>query len=296
MSKTGECLSFEKFMLLHKNELSSKEREEVLRHIADCGECAIGYSIFKSLLDAEKNKSEDLQNGVNSEAEAQINDVRNKTMLTSRRTLSYAAVIVLLISVSFFSGFSYASFSHTRIIPFSDDRKFETTNRYWSKLDESVNLKNMSTQAKSVLGSRDPSRILSVKEILALKDVFDKNVNEIVSQSEKDTDTILSIETLDVIAMTPLDIKAYATFLRMELQSKEDWIKLNKSDFISIAGGYFGSLPPEVWERYPVNDESLRTLSWIAGLPEDRKEKILMLSPEQATEERNKEQQSIVPN
>ncbi|MCL2009652.1 MAG: hypothetical protein FWG71_03790 [Synergistaceae bacterium] len=66
-----------------------------------------------------------------------------------------------------------------------------------------------------------------------------------------------------------------------EEQKAEQWIRLNQAAYSALVG----QLPPEVWERYPVSEESLKTLSWIAGLPEEEKEKILALPPEDAIQE-----------
>jgi hypothetical protein len=300
MPKIDECPPIEEFALIRENRLPLKEREEVLLHIANCNECAMGYSIFTSFIDAEKDKVTDIGD-TSFESAPRACDVKSKPGRFSRYFISKVSAIVLLIGASFLCGFSYARGTHFSIgyhenVHIGVEQKFETTPLYWSKLDDSIRQEYLSAQARKILGTGGSNHVLSVKDIIKLKDEFDKRVSEIVSLSNKNIDNVLSVNDLDIIAMTSLDVRIYADFLKnnrvTELKKAENWIRFNQSDYLSIASDY-GSLPPEVWEQYPVNDESLKTISWIAGLPEERKEKILMLSPDEAIQERKKEEQNV---
>jgi len=173
----------------------------------------------------------------------------------------------------------------------TDNYEITTLEKYDVKVPGSIR------HLTAALITRGSPNALPIQEILTSKNDFDQRLIEIVNLSNKDIDIVLSINGLDIAAMTSSDVKVYAAFLKddrvTELIKAENWIRFNQSDYLSIAGGYFGSLPPEVWERYPVNDESLKTISWIAGLPKERKERILALSQEEATQERVKEEKNM---
>jgi hypothetical protein len=271
----GECLPPEILALLLENKLKEKERADALRHIAGCSECAMTYSIACDMYNEPI--------------------VKAKPVLFTLRHLLKAAAIVLLTGASFIGGSLYA---HRVPFPSGDleseyvriVREFESSPLYWSRLDDSVRQGRSLAQSTRILGTRGVPDTPSVQEILTQKNDFDRRLNEIVSLSGQDVDTVLSVNGLDILAMTSSEIKIYAYFLRndrvQKLQKAEMWLRFDQSAYFSLVE----RLPPEMWERYPVNDESLKTLSWIAELPQERKEKILALSPEDAKQERKTEE------
>ena len=283
MPQLRECPSSEKFALFVENRLPPEEHKEILLHIADCNECAIAYSIVNEMLKTPV--------------------VKAKPILFALRYFSHAAAIVLLAGASFIGGIFYA---HRSPSPMTDPeneylrlvQNFESSPLYWSRLNDAV-WQGQDSRILDARGSQLQPDTQSVREILAQKKEFDRRLSEIASLSDKDIDAVLSVDGLNIPAMTSSDIEVCAAFLKdgriRELRNAERWLRFDQSAYFSLAGGSLGQLPPAVWERYPVSEESLKTLSWIAGLSEEEKEKILALSPEEARREREKEKTRSAP-
>ena len=283
----SQCPPPDVFARLLGNKLDKAKRADVLLHVADCDECAMAYSIAREMQKAPIEKI------------AKI--AKAKPVLFTLRYFSNAAAILLLVGASFVGGlYSHSVFfpidpaenGHARIV-----QNFESSPLYWSRLNDLVRQGAELTQDTRILVTRGapvvPSVVVpSVQEILTLKEDFDRRLNEIISLSGQDIGTILSVDGLDIPAMTPSDIKIYAALLKdgrvQELQKAKEWLRLDQSAYLSLIGGHFGQLPAEVWERYPVSEESLKTLTWIAGLPDEEKERVLALSPEEALCERRR--------
>ena len=267
-----ECPSLETMALLIEGKLDGAERKKVLLHIADCSDCAMTYSI------AGEAHKESIQEG---------SVAGRKPVLFTLRYFTQAAAIVLLAGASFFGGFLYA-----RGVSFPADapesaQSFESSPLYWSRLDVAVRREKPS-EATRIAGTRGAQEGPSVQEILTSKKDFDRRLGEIAGMSGRDVDTILSVDGLDILTLTSLDIEVCASLLKdgraEEMKNAGRWIVLDQSVYFSLVK----QLPPDVWERYPFSMESLKTLSWIAGLPKERKEEILALSPEEAARERQK--------
>jgi hypothetical protein len=221
------CPSLSVFTLLLENKLDESKSTDVFRHMADCNECALTYSIAKEMLQAEIVECEDECEEDDDEDEDEATKaaltpqgpeaaviIRKTPIWLTQRFLSNAAVIVLLVGASYYGGFSYA-----RSTPFSIIQEFESSPLYWSKLDDSIKYESSSMRATRGLVTRShnnvqPVSVPSVQDILKLKDEFDKRLISIVNLSNQGIDTVLSVKDLNILAMTSSDIEIYAALIR----------------------------------------------------------------------------------
>ena len=283
----SQCPPLGIFALFLEGKLGEAKRTKVLRHMAYCSECAMAFSIAR-----------EMRKGSVDEANPGAQKRKPFPRLFYLRYFTQTAAIVLLAVTSFFGGFHAHRVSFltgTQENEYARVQEFESSPLYWSRLNDLVQNEKLSAQVEGLLGTKGSQNVPPVQEILGQKRDFDQCLSEIASLSDQDINTILSVDGLDIPAMTPSDIKIYAAFLKdgrvQELQKSEKWIRYDQSAYFSLAG----QLPPEVWERYPLSRESFNTLSWIAGLPNEKKGEILALSPEEASQERKKGEAQNTP-
>ena len=285
MPRLHECPPPEKLALLRGNGLPPEERDEILLHIAGCNDCAMEYSIFASLMEAEEEpehkntrsqcpppevfalllekklpkaeRTEILRHiacctecaMAYSVAGAMLKGpaARAKPVFFTPRYLSYAAAVALLVGVSLLGGTFYAH---------------RSSMRKYALIAEQRIAPQYGPQVQFAQPEQADRQALPALPVQPAPPEASHNYAPRHSLSRVSHDHA------------------------RETQKAEQWLRLNETLYLSI----LNQLPPVVWEHYPANEESLKTLAWIAGLPEKRKKEILALSPEQAMQEREKEE------
>jgi hypothetical protein len=274
LTEKEDCPPPEALALLLEGGLPDDEKTDVLRHIAECDECAVTCAMTREMMEAERKKK----------------GSKFPQIICYISRFSKAAAVFLLVGIGFVSGFFYSDVhvngQGSRI---SENKyanavgKFESSQLYWNSLNNFIWRDELRIgAAKGASNNRDENHILPVWDILARKKIFDINLYRITVLSGRETDAILNFEGIDIPSMTSEDIEAYASLLKNNrghvLEKAERWIRLDQKLYFSLVE----HLPEEVWERYPVNRESFEILAWIAALPPNLKDQALELSPEEA--------------
>ncbi|MDR0652475.1 MAG: hypothetical protein LBG12_04110 [Synergistaceae bacterium] len=273
----GDCPAPETLALLIEDKLSGEEKTDVLRHIAECDECAMTCDMACGMAEEAERKKER----------------KTVDIVPYLLRLSKAAAIVLLVGVSFAGGMFYSGARSSRVLEEeygASVEKFELSPSYWEGLNNFVWQKELRIGASKGWSSDEETepRLRPVREIWAQKQDFDLRLYRIASLSGRDADAILSVEAVDIPSMSSKDLEMYAALLKnnreKEMETAKRWIRLDQSLYLSLAD----RLPSEVWERYPVSRESFDVLAWAAALSPDLKEKFLELSPEEAAREKQR--------
>jgi hypothetical protein len=274
IEETEKCPSHETLALLLEGKLPDDEKKDVLRHIAGCGDCAMACALADGMIETERR--------------AQVGKLYKIVDYLSR--FSKAAAAVLLLCAGFAGGLFYSGFRPDgRDFGVSEARfakavaEFESSRPYWDSLNEYIWRNELRIGSpKGVSGGQSEILVKPVADIWAGKKIFDLNLYKITELSGKNADAILSVEAVDIPSMTSRDIDAYASLLKnnreSEMKKAEGWIRLDQARYFSLAA----RLPADVWERYPVNEESFGILEWIASLPPNSRDHALRLSPEEA--------------
>jgi hypothetical protein len=265
------CPAPEKIALLAEGKLSGRELDEALLHISRCGECALTYRLTREMTETQRKP--------------ESKPIDTVSFSGYFRLLQKVAVFLLMIGIGYAGGFFSARGTQAP----EDElalavKQFETSSAYWDRLNDAAfpdNSRIGGTRGEE-LSDRGESSATPIQEALAVKNAFDRRLNDIRLRSGRDAETILGVPYVDIASLSAEEAETFAELLKngkeAEMNLAGRWIVFDQPAYFSLVK----RLPPEIWGKYPANGDSLRVLSRIADLPRAEKEKILSMSPEEA--------------
>jgi RNA polymerase sigma factor (sigma-70 family) len=253
-------------MLLIEGKLDEEKSKTLLLHTADCNECVIEYALAK------------------------------KTRGVAVPGIFNQMATMLRVGAGFLGGMPYNLAEITRGGSHSQQGQEAIQDSVWSS--EEPYLKKVTALMRTGIqkflnennvalpqdfSNADPARELW-SDFTNKKNLLDTYLQEMmtVSGGNIDLQFVLECPFLDILSLDTTSVRSYAQLLKdgrvKDITAAQSWIKLNPKRYFELAG----KLPQEVWERYPAERNFFVILSWIANFPQERREEMLRLSPEEA--------------